>query len=112
MENLHDRDEYVEYRTVRLSGIMLTIIVRTTLQKHIHNSSIHSVARGILNAWGNKGGVAVSLEFRQSNICFVNSHLAAKDDNVVERNEDYKAIEQGIRFEEDGGSFRTISDHK
>jgi len=66
------------------------------------------VARGIFNTLGNKGGVAISLQLNEGNICFVNSHLAAHMGYVEERNQDYNAIVEGIRFD-DG---RTISDHE
>lgn len=113
LENLDEGDgiEYEELQSVRLSGIMLTIIVRKQLRQHILRCRINSVARGVFNALGNKGGVAVSLQLNEDNLCFVNSHLAAHMGNVAERNEDYKAIEEGMRFEEDARPFRTINDH-
>ncbi|XP_034475474.1 type II inositol 1,4,5-trisphosphate 5-phosphatase [Drosophila innubila] len=111
LSNLHDGNEYEEYKTVRLSTMMLTIIVRKRLSKYILRSRINSVARGVLNTFGNKGGVAVSLEFKDASICFINSHLAAHMDYIVERNEDYKGIEEGIKFGDDGGPYRTINDH-
>ncbi|KAL7744753.1 hypothetical protein ACLKA6_007055 [Drosophila palustris] len=113
LDNLHHGTgiEYEELQSVRLSAMMLTIIVRKKVRQHILRCRINSVARGILNTLGNKGGVAVSLQLNEANICFINSHLAANMENVGDRNEDYKAIEEGMRFEEDGRPFRTINDH-
>ncbi|KAH8416598.1 hypothetical protein KR222_010611, partial [Zaprionus bogoriensis] len=113
LENLHEAEglEYEELKTTRLSGILLTIIVRKQLRKHIPKCRAYSVARGVFNALGNKGGVAVSLQLGKANICFVNSHLAAHMGNIAERNDDYRAIEEGMRFEEEGNPTRTINDH-
>ncbi|KAH8387640.1 hypothetical protein KR093_008475, partial [Drosophila rubida] len=113
VENLHTGNgiEYEELQSVRLSAIMLTIIVRKQLRQHILRCRTNTVTRGFLNSLGNKGGVAVSLQLNEANLCFVNTHLAAHMENVTVRNDDYKAIEDGTRFEEEGRAFRTISDH-
>ncbi|TDG42358.1 hypothetical protein AWZ03_011212 [Drosophila navojoa] len=111
LENLHDDMEYEELQSVRLSGIMLTIFVRKNLRQHIVRCRVNSVARGVFNTLGNKGGVAVSFQLNEASICFVNSHLAAHMGNVAERNDDYKAIDDYMRFEENGLQVRTINDH-
>lgn len=104
--------EYEELQSVRLSGIMLTIFVRKNLRQHIVRCRVNSVARGVFNTLGNKGGVAVSFQLNEASICFVNSHLAAHMGNVAERNDDYKAIDDYMRFEENGLQVRTINDHE
>ncbi|XP_030566792.1 type II inositol 1,4,5-trisphosphate 5-phosphatase isoform X1 [Drosophila novamexicana] len=111
VESVHDGVEYEELQSVRLSGIMLTVIVRKEVRQHIVRCRVNSVARGMFNALGNKGGVAVSFQLNEAKICFVNSHLAAHMTYVAERNDDYKAIEDGMRFEENGLLCRTINDH-
>ncbi|XP_034099377.1 type II inositol 1,4,5-trisphosphate 5-phosphatase [Drosophila albomicans] len=113
MENLHTENgiEYEELMSVRLSGIILAIIVRKQLRPHILRCCIHKVPRGFLNAVGNKGGVGVSLQLNEANLCFINSHLPAHMENITARNEDYGIIENDMRFEEEGRPFRTISDH-
>ncbi|XP_023179530.1 type II inositol 1,4,5-trisphosphate 5-phosphatase isoform X2 [Drosophila hydei] len=111
LENLHNGVEYEELQSVRLYGIMLIIIVRKQLRQHIVRCRVNSVARGVFKTLGNKGGVAVSFQLNEANICFVNSHLAAHMGNVAERNDDYKAIDMSMRFEENGLQLRTINDH-
>jgi len=112
LSNLHDGNEYEEYRTHYLTAMTLTIIVRKRLSKYIQRCNVHHVARGVGNVLGNKGGVAVSLEFKDASICFVNSHLAAHTENIEERNGDYNGIEKDIKFGYDGGLYRTINDHE
>lgn len=110
LESVHKTAEYEELTTVRLVGMMLTIIVRKTIRPYIARCRVKSVARGVFNVAGNKGGVAVSLQINEGNICFVNSHLAAHLGFVEARNEDYAGIVRGIAFDDD--LRRSINDHE
>jgi len=56
---------------------------------------------------GNKGAVAIRLDYAQTSICFVTAHLAAGFSNYEERNQDYNTINQGLRFQRN----RTLDDH-
>jgi aspartate oxidase len=47
---------------------------------------------------GNKGGVAIRLQYHDTTFCFVTAHLAAGHSNVDERNADYWTIHDGLRF--------------
>lgn len=42
--------------------------------------------------------VAIRLEYYDTSFCFLTAHLAAGHSNVVERNNDYNTIDQGLRF--------------
>lgn len=57
---------------------------------------------------GNKGGVAIRLEYCNTGLCFVTAHLAAGFANYEERNRNYETIAHGLRFPRD----RTIHDHE
>ena len=47
---------------------------------------------------GNKGAIAIRLEYGTTSVCFVTSHLAAGHESVNQRNMDYYTIENGLRF--------------
>ena len=46
----------------------------------------------------NKGGVALALRLRNTRLCFVNSHLAAHQDKVIQRNQDVRNILRNTRL--------------
>jgi inositol-1,4,5-trisphosphate 5-phosphatase len=48
--------------------------------------------------WGNKGAVAVRMNCYGSSMCVVNSHLAAHDEMIEERINDYQRIKEGTNF--------------
>ncbi|CAG8506150.1 5975_t:CDS:2 [Dentiscutata heterogama] len=57
-----------------------------------------SVATGLANLFGNKGGVGISLLFGNTSLCFINSHLAAHQSKVKQRNSDVKKISKELRL--------------
>lgn len=56
---------------------------------------------------GNKGAVAIRMDYADTRICFITAHLAAGFANYEERNRDYRTISTGLRFQRD----RSIEDH-
>jgi hypothetical protein len=48
---------------------------------------------------GNKGGVAIRLEYEKTSLCFVSSHLAAHTDGTEKRNKDYQEICKNLIFD-------------
>ncbi len=57
---------------------------------------------------GNKGALAIRLEYYDTDFCFVTAHLAAGHPNVDERNADYRTIVDGLHFLKG----KTIDSHK
>ena len=45
---------------------------------------------GFLGQWGNKGGVGMSMRINDTTICFINSHLAAGENELLRRNQVWK----------------------
>jgi hypothetical protein len=60
---------------------------------------IHTMLQtGLRGMSGNKGAVAIRLEYHDTSFCFVTAHLAAGHSNVLERNADYWTIDDGLKF--------------
>lgn len=56
---------------------------------------------------GNKGAVAIRMDYASTGLCFVTAHLAAGFSNCDERNRDYSTISHRLRFQRG----RMIDDH-
>ncbi len=48
---------------------------------------------------GNKGAVAIRMDYADTRMCFVTAHLAAGFANYGDRNRDYNTISSGLRFQ-------------
>lgn len=55
---------------------------------------------------GNKGGVSIRVQFYDSTLCFVNSHLAAHRENVAGRNADFVNVLSKLSFDVGEDSVR------
>lgn len=44
------------------------------------------------------GGLGISFNFEETRLCFVGSHLAARDERINARNANYTAIVNGLRI--------------
>eukprot|EP01111_Echinosteliopsis_oligospora_P011988 TRINITY_DN4066_c0_g1_i2.p1 TRINITY_DN4066_c0_g1~~TRINITY_DN4066_c0_g1_i2.p1 ORF type:complete len:569 (+),score=102.56 TRINITY_DN4066_c0_g1_i2:125-1831(+) len=94
----HLGDDYAKIASMHLLKIKVCLFAR---REHLHK--IHSVqksyeATGIGHVYGNKGGVAISLEFYETSMCFVAAHFAAHQEKLEDRNSNYYEIIEGIRI--------------
>ena len=97
LKGVHPYDSYKELTTVRLVGMMITILVKESIIPSISNVSKSSIGTGKFKL-GNKGAVAVSLKLNNTLLCFVNSHFAAGVNDCDKRNLDYCEIMDKIQF--------------
>ena len=67
-------------------------MVHASLMRDVSNVEVGHKATGLGGVVGNKGAVAVSLRLRDTALCFVNAHLAARPERVEERNSNFAGV--------------------
>lgn len=100
-------ENYVLLRSGQLVGAALCIFVKASLLPNIKNVEGSVKKTGMSGMAGNKGAVAIRMNYANTQICFVTAHLAAGFGNYDERNRDYSTIHHGLRFQRNRG----IDDH-
>ncbi|KAF2789262.1 hypothetical protein K505DRAFT_96534 [Melanomma pulvis-pyrius CBS 109.77] len=103
----HGKEEYVLLRGGQLVGASLSVFVRANCLRSIKNVEGSLKKTGMSGMAGNKGAVAIRMEYNNTSMVFVTAHLAAGFANYEERNHDYKTITHGLRFQRN----RSIEDH-
>ncbi|KAE8446903.1 hypothetical protein EG329_011534 [Mollisiaceae sp. DMI_Dod_QoI] len=101
------REHYVLLRSGQLVGAALCIFVKASSLRNIKNVEGAVKKTGMSGMAGNKGAVAIRMDYANTHICFVTAHLAAGFANYEERNRDYTTIHHGLRFQRNRG----IDDH-
>ncbi|KAI9812660.1 MAG: inositol polyphosphate 5-phosphatase [Thelocarpon impressellum] len=100
-------EEYVLLRSGQLVGAALSVFVKVHVIQDVKNVEGSVKKTGLSGTAGNKGAVAIRMEYANTQICFVTAHLAAGFANYEERNRDYETISHGLRFQRN----RSIEDH-
>lgn len=101
-------EDYVMLRGGQLVGASLSVFVRVSVLPYIKNVEGAVKKTGMSGMAGNKGAVAIRMDYADTSICLVTAHLAAGFANYEERNQDYRTIANGLRFQRN----RSIEDHK
>ncbi|KAI0280361.1 Endonuclease/exonuclease/phosphatase [Russula aff. rugulosa BPL654] len=102
-------ERYEKLVSKQLVGILLIIFVKKDLRSCFTGIMESSVAEGFMGLMGNKGAVAVRINYQPNptsfsqsplpiTFTFVNSHLAAFDDHVEHRNADFHDISRRLEF--------------
>ncbi|KAG0206208.1 inositol polyphosphate 5-phosphatase [Mortierella sp. GBA30] len=105
--NRRGGSRYIQLRSGQLVGAALMIYVKEENAPFIRNVECSIKKTGMGGMAGNKGAVAIRMDYYESTLCLVTSHLASGQDNLQERNNDFHTINDGISF----ARGRTISSH-
>lgn len=103
----NSKDQYILLRSGQLVGAALMLFVKSTILSKIKNVEGSVKKTGMSGVAGNKGAVAIRMDYANTRLCFVTAHLAAGFANFEERNRDYRTISHGLRFQHN----RSIEDH-
>ncbi|XP_048130857.1 type IV inositol polyphosphate 5-phosphatase 3 isoform X2 [Rhodamnia argentea] len=107
---------FVRIVSKQMVGIFLTIWVRRSLRRHIHNLKVSTVGVGVMGYIGNKGSVSVSMSIYQTLFCFICTHLTSgeKDGDQLKRNADVHEIRRRTQFRSVPGIGlpKSILDHE
>lgn len=105
---LSDQD-YVKVKSHQLQGILITMFAQHKHVPHMNDIEAEETRTGLGGFWGNKGAVSIRLSLYGFGVVFVCSHLAAHDDKLKERIEDYHQIVENHKYQVQ--SYRRIFDH-
>ncbi|TKY85699.1 hypothetical protein EX895_005239 [Sporisorium graminicola] len=101
------RSRYILLRSEQLVGTALVILIKQELVNDVRLVEAATRKTGLKGMSGNKGGVAIRMDYYDTSICFVTAHFAAGHSAWEERNADYWTITRGLSF----ARGKTISHH-
>lgn len=88
------------------TGILLFVYVLPVHMQNCTSVSQASLPTGFMGVAGNKGGVGIRFRFYETDLCFINCHLAAGDSQIERRNSDYQTIESKLNFSRSSSASR------
>lgn len=100
---------YVNVGSERMQGIVLNVWILPEHYIHIHNIESQYTKTGLGGFYGNKGAVSLRMSLYGTGVCFVVSHLAAHDEKLQERINDYNHIVNKHQYTTN--NYRQIFDH-
>jgi len=99
---------YVLLTQRSMVGLLICVFVKTVHQERVRYVNSGQVGVGVMGMMGNKGGVSIRLQFYDSTLCFVCSHLAAHRENVTGRNADFANVFNKTTFEIGEDAIREV----
>jgi len=105
------KGRYTKIMGKHFVGLMMVIYVRNelVLQNAISLKASEKIGVGKMGL-GNKGAICIRMNFWETSICFVNTHLTAGKSKCNNRNLDFESIISKVAFKLDGRSLK-IKDH-
>jgi len=90
---------YTQLAVKYLVGLLVCVFVKAPHKPRLKYVGTDSVGVGVMGVMGNKGGVSIRLQFYDTTLCFVCTHLAAHRENVAGRNADFANVFSKTSFE-------------
>ncbi|KAL0233437.1 hypothetical protein PCE1_001952 [Barthelona sp. PCE] len=91
-------ESYEEIAFVDMMEIRLVIFIHSTYVDRISDVQTHTEATGIAHVVGNKGAVGCSMKYNGTKLCFINSHLAAHQEKISARNDNFKEVVTNLKL--------------
>lgn len=82
-----------------LVGLLIAVFVKAPHRDRVRYVQSSALGVGVMGVMGNKGGVSIRMQFYDSTLCFVCTHLAAHRENVAGRNADFANVFNKTIFE-------------
>jgi len=92
----------------QLEGIKMVIIIRKSLRRYAHSIESAEIATKLGGLIKTKGGVGITFKLGPTSFLFINSHLAAHQTKVADRNADYHNICKGLGLPLDLDTSRNL----
>jgi hypothetical protein len=102
---------YALLGVVKLWEIVLMVLIRRPLAARVSNICMDTIATGVGDVLGNKGGCGISFSYCDTNLAFVATHLAARAERVVQRRENYMKILKQLQLGTPGVDILQQMDH-
>lgn len=90
--------DYISVKSDQMQGLLLTVFIKKKHLYHIREIESEYTRTGFGGMWGNKGAIALRMSCYGASVCLVNSHLAAHDEMIEERINDYQRIKEATNF--------------
>ncbi|KAA8498711.1 Phosphatidylinositol 3,4,5-trisphosphate 5-phosphatase 1 [Porphyridium purpureum] len=90
---------------------VLSVYVRESLISRIGNVKSDTTNVGVAGVGGNKGAIGLRFTLFDTVFCFINSHLAAHQNETLRRNQDYEEIVRGLKKIADPGGPDIMTSH-
>jgi len=80
-------------------GLLVCVFVKAPHKDRVQYVNATSIGVGVMGMMGNKGGVSIRMQFYDSTLCFICTHLAAHRENVTGRNADFANVFNKTTFD-------------
>lgn len=98
LNKTYGHDRFSVLAASQLVGTSLSIFVETNQINFIKNVEIGSKKTGMGGMVGNKGSVAIRMNFNDTSLCFTCSHLTAGQLQTMERDRDVSFVQSDLLF--------------